>query len=107
MIGENLLRPEPTLLPDDYYDVLELLETSDDPEAVAKQHPASPLAWATLADRAQREGRIIEAYAFARTGYHRGLDLLRKNGWRGQGPIPWQHEPNQAVLRALYALRQA
>ncbi|MEO6200256.1 MAG: DUF3151 domain-containing protein, partial [Cryobacterium sp.] len=51
--------------------------------------------------------RPLESYAYARVGYHRGLDSLRKAGWRGQGPIPWTHEPNRGVLRALYALRRA
>ena len=52
-------------------------------------------------------GRAVEAYAYARTGYHRGLDSLRKAGWRGQGPVPWNHEPNRGFLRALYYLMKA
>ncbi|WP_203569239.1 DUF3151 domain-containing protein, partial [Aestuariimicrobium ganziense] len=40
----------------------------------------------------------------ARTGYHRGLDALRRSGWKGAGPVPWEHEPNQGFLRALWAL---
>ena len=44
------------------------------------------------------------AYAYARVGYHRGLDALRRNGWKGHGPVPWAHLPNQGFLRALYAL---
>jgi hypothetical protein len=51
--------------------------------------------------------RPLESYAYARVGYHRGLDALRKAGWRGTGPIPWSHEPNRGVLRSLYALRRA
>src|SRR5690625_6782328 len=47
------------------------------------------------------------AYAFARTGYHRGLDALRRAGWRGHGPIPVDHEPNQGFLRALLGLAEA
>ncbi|WP_425301001.1 DUF3151 family protein, partial [Nocardia farcinica] len=43
-------------------------------------------------------------YAFARTGYHRGLDLLRRNGWKGFGPVPWSHEPNRGFLRSVGAL---
>nr|WP_218869210.1 DUF3151 domain-containing protein [Leifsonia psychrotolerans] len=74
---------------------------------VAAAHPTSSLAWAELADIAHADGRTIESYAFARVGYHRGLDALRKAGWRGHGRIPWSHEPNQGVLRALYALRRA
>ena len=42
-----------------------------------------------------------------RTGYHRGLDALRRAGWKGQGPIPWEHEPNRGFLRALAALSRA
>jgi hypothetical protein len=37
-------------------------------------------------------------------GYHRGLDSLRRNGWKGHGPVPWNHEPNQGFLRCLIAL---
>ena len=47
------------------------------------------------------------SYAYARTGYHRGLDALRRAGWRGQGPVPWEHEPNRGFLRALAALARA
>ena len=49
----------------------------------------------------------MESYAYARVGYHRGLDLLRRNGWKGAGAIPWAHEPNRGFLRALAALGQA
>lgn len=106
MIGENLLGPEPTLLAaDDAVDAA--LAGGAKLEDVVREHPESSLVWALLADRAQAEGREIEAYAFARVGYHRGLDSLRKAGWRGAGPVPWSHEPNRGVLRALYALRRA
>ena len=69
--------------------------------------PASSLAWARMAEIARDEGRTIEAYAFARVGYHRGLDLLRRNGWKGHGPIPWSHEPNRGFLLCLYELSLA
>jgi len=49
----------------------------------------------------------VAAYAYARTGYHRGLDQLRRNGWRGHGPVPWSHAPNQGFLRAVNALGRA
>ena len=49
----------------------------------------------------------MTAYAFARTGYHRGLDSLRKAGWRGQGAVPAEHEPNQGVLMAIMLLADA
>lgn len=49
----------------------------------------------------------MTAYAYARTGYHRGLDSLRRNGWKGHGPVPWSHEPNRGFLRCLHALSLA
>lgn len=49
----------------------------------------------------------MTSYAFARTGYHRGLDQLRRAGWKGHGPIPWEHLPNQGFLRCLHALARA
>jgi len=100
----NLLAP-PTLLPQD--PAVALLAAGDDPTQVAAAHPASSAAWATLAEAALTGGRPVEAYAYARTGYHRGLDALRRAGWKGQGPIPWRHEPNRGFLRALHALGQA
>lgn len=106
MIGTNLLGPEPTLLAADS-DVDAALAAGRPAEQIVRDHPESPLAWAILADEADAEGREIEAYAFSRVGYHRGLDTLRKSGWRGAGPVPWSHEPNRGVLRALYALRRA
>ncbi|QIM19435.1 DUF3151 domain-containing protein [Leucobacter coleopterorum] len=106
MIGTNLLGPEPTLLAVDS-DVDAALAAGRPAEQIVRDHPESPLAWAILADEADAEGREIEAYAFSRVGYHRGLDTLRKSGWRGAGPVPWSHEPNRGVLRALYALRRA
>lgn len=105
MIGENLLGPEPTKLAPETT-VLTALAAGKTAESVVREHPDSPLAWVTLADEANAAGREIEAYAFARVGYHRGLDALRKSGWRGAGPVPWDHEPNRGVLRALYALRR-
>ena len=105
MIGENLLGPEPTLLAPDT-EVTAALAAGTDPEEIVRAHPESPLAWAVLADRAAAADDEIGAYAFARVGYHRGLDSLRKSGWRGAGPVPWSHEPNRGVLRALYALRR-
>ena len=63
-------------------------------------------AWAALAEVLLAEGQPVQAYACARTGYHRGLDALRGNGWRGTGPVPWDHVPNRGVLRAIGALVQ-
>jgi hypothetical protein len=80
------------------------LAAGADPDAVVRAHPQSSLAWAVLADRAWSDGRVVESYAFSRVGYHRGLDSLRRNGWKGHGPVPWNHEPNQGFLRCLAAL---
>lgn len=105
-IGVDLLGgPPPTLLPDD--PAAAELARGSDPEAVVRAHPSSSLAWAVVADDAWAQGRVIESYAFARVGYHRGLDALRRNGWKGHGPVPWSHEPNRGVLRCLIALRRA
>ncbi len=104
MTHGNLLAP-PTKLPDD--PSTPRLEAGDDPAEVAAAYPASSAAWAALAEAALRAGRPIEAYAYARTGYHRGLDALRRSGWKGSGPIPWAHAPNQGFLRALHALGAA
>ncbi|MBB1244499.1 DUF3151 domain-containing protein [Streptomyces durbertensis] len=106
-IHENLLGgPPPTHLPDDP-EPRELLAGGADPAEVAAKHPTSSLAWAQLADDAFAAGRVVESYAYARTGYHRGLDALRRNGWKGHGPVPFEHEPNRGFLRALHALARA
>lgn len=103
---KNLLGPEPTLLPEEP-DVVARLAAGEEAVDLAARHPTSSLVWAILADEAYREGRTIESYAYARTGYHRGLDSLRRNGWRGAGPVPYSHEPNRGFLRALNALGRA
>lgn len=100
----DLLNP-PTLLPED--PGAEMLAAGDEPVEVAAAFPASSEAWASLAEAALAAGQPIQAYAYARTGYHRGLDSLRKAGWRGVGPVPWSHGPNQGVLRAVAALGTA
>ncbi|MFP7761555.1 DUF3151 domain-containing protein [Marisediminicola sp. LYQ134] len=103
----NLLGPAETLLPEDPEVAASVASTGLDAEDVVVAHPSSPLAWALLANNAFNAGKTIESYAFARVGYHRGLDALRKAGWKGHGPVPWSHEPNRGVLRAFYALRRA
>ncbi|MCU1675135.1 MAG: hypothetical protein JWN77_3248 [Frankiales bacterium] len=106
LAGRDLLGgPPPTLLPEE--PGASLLANGTDPAAVAAQHPTSSAAWAALADAAYERGGVVESYAYARTGYHRGLDALRRNGWKGYGPVPWAHEPNRGFLRALYALGRA
>jgi len=110
---QNLM-PEPpaTLLPgdDSAEAALEAAAKADTDEAfeqVAADHPTVSAAWGALAQRALDGGRPVTAYAYARTGYHRGLDQLRRNGWKGHGPVPWSHEGNRGFLRSLYVLSRA
>ncbi len=107
MTERQNLMPEPpaTLLPDDPAAADAL--SAADPAEVAARFPTYSAAWAALSDRAFADGRVIESYAYARVGYHRGLDALRRNGWRGTGPVPWAHEPNRGFLRSLHALGRA
>jgi hypothetical protein len=104
---DNLLSgPPPTLLPD-RPQAQAALDAGTDPEQLAATYPDFSAAWAALAEGALAEGRPVAAYAYARTGYHRGLDQLRRSGWKGFGPVPWSHGPNQGFLRALAALAKA
>jgi hypothetical protein len=75
--------------------------------AVVAAYPAFLDGWAHLAELALEDDDAIASYAFARTGYHRGLDRIRKAGWGGQGPVPWRHEPNRGFLRSVHALMRA
>ena len=99
--------PPPTHLPED--PAVTALEGGTPAADVVRAHPESPAAWATLAEAALADDSVddVTAYAYARVGYHRSLDLLRRNGWKGHGPVPWEHEPNRGFLRALAALAKA
>jgi hypothetical protein len=59
--------------------------------------------WARLGEHARDD---VEAYAYFRVGYHRGLDRLRQSGWRGSGHVRWRHETNRGFLRSLDGLRR-
>src|SRR3984885_5323186 len=98
----DLLGPEPILLPGDP-DAEAQLKAGDNPAAVAAAHPSASVAWAALL----ADAKAITAYAYARTGYHRGLDQLRRNGWKGFGPVPYSHEPNRGFLRCVASLARA
>jgi len=99
-------QPPATLLPDNE-PATAALAAGADPATVAARFPTYSAAWAALAEHAFAAGNVIESYAYARVGYHRGLDALRRNGWRGTGPVPWSHRPNQGFLRCLAALSRA
>ena len=106
-VHENLLGgPSPTLLPENDA-ARAALDAGRSPREVAATHPDYPLAWALLAEEALGAKEWVAGYAYARTGYHRSLDQLRRSGWKGHGPVPWEHEPNRGFLRALYSLGRA
>jgi hypothetical protein len=110
---QNLLPgAPPTLLPEDTVaeTALEKARAAGGSAAlksVAADHPTFSAAWGRLGELALAEGDPVTAYAFARTGYHRGLDQLRRSGWRGHGPVPWAHGPNRGFLRCLNVLALA
>ena len=107
MDHENLLAgPPATYLPENE-EAAAALRAGAPAAEVAARFPAYSAAWATLAERSFAAGDAVTAYAYARTGYHRGLDQLRRAGWRGQGPIPWEHEANRGFLRSLSMLGRA
>jgi hypothetical protein len=99
-LPETVLPPEPP-------EVVRALEAAgsdrDAVAAVAASHPRSLLAWATLGDLGRDD---IERYACFRVGYHRGLDALRANGWRGSGYVRWSNETNRGFLRSLQGLQR-
>ncbi len=98
--------PPPTHLPVD--PAATALDAGDTPSAVVRAHPESPTAWAALAQEALSAGADdLTVYAYARVGYHRSLDLLRRNGWKGHGPVPWEHVPNRGFLQALALLARS
>lgn len=103
---ETVLDPEPA----DALARLDEAETLDGEDrrravsSVVADHPRCLAAWARLGELARDE---IEAYAAFRVGYHRGLDRLRANGWRGTGYVRWSQPENQGFLRSLAGLRAA
>lgn len=101
---ETVLDPEPA----DALDALAAAETAPDPVAaigaVCARWPRFLAAWASLGDAVAEPALKYAAY---RTGYHRGLDRLRANGWRGSGYVRWRHETNRGFLRALAGLQAA
>ena len=72
--------------------------------AIVAEHPRYLDGWARLGELGRHP---IERYAAFRVGYHRGLDTLRQNGWRGSGYVRWEHPTNRGVLRALHGLHVA
>ena len=93
--------------PDGSLDELAGAESYEECARVAAGYPECLAAWASLGDLAMAAGRPVEAYAYFRVGYHRGLDRIRGAGWRGKGRVPWSHEGNRGFLRSLSGLGKA
>ncbi len=105
--------PPETVLPEPPPDaVLALSQAMASPSpraevaSVAARWPRYLEAWASLSELSASDD-VVAAYAFARTGYHRGLDALRAAGWRGSGYVRWRHPANRGFLRSLEALQLA
>lgn len=77
------------------------VERADAIADVVAGHPRECAGWAALGDHASD---TIARYAYYRVGYHRGLDALRANGWRGSGYVRWEHDGNHGFLRCLLGL---
>ena len=71
--------------------------------SVVAAYPRFLAAWAALGD-AGRD--TVERYAAYRVGYHRGLDALRANGWRGSGYVRWSEPTNVGFLRCLRGVHE-
>jgi len=106
-LQENLFGGPPATLLPDRPAPQGALEAGTDPAKVVTEWPDFSEGWAALAELALTENNPVAAYAYARTGYHRGLDQLRRAGWKGHGPVPLSHRPNRGFLRALAALALA
>lgn len=76
-------------------------ERRDAVAAVVASAPRFLDGWAALGDLGRD---AIERYAAYRVGYHRGLDALRANGWRGSGYVRWAEPTNRGFLRCLRGL---
>jgi hypothetical protein len=99
-----------TILPDEEPAALEALDAALEDggvaglREVAGRWPALLDGWARLGQRALVDGDTVTAYACARTGYHRGLDRLRANGWAGVGMVRWARPGNRGFLRSVQLL---
>jgi hypothetical protein len=104
-LPETVLDPEH---PDALAGLAAALEQPDDDSrraaisAVVARYPSFLDGWARLGQLGRDP---IESYAAFRVGYHRGLDRLRQNGWRGSGYVRWVHPENRGFLRSLDGLR--
>jgi hypothetical protein len=103
---ETVLPSEPTRVRDQLDEALARPadEQRDAVAAIVASRPRYLDGWARLGQLGRDP---IERYAAFRVGYHRGLDSLRQNGWRGSGYVRWAHPENRGFLRAVEGLRSA
>src|SRR3954465_10644573 len=104
--------PETVLDPEPPEALAALAEALALPEADRRAAVSAAVArWPRFLDGWARLGQLarddVEAYAAFRVGYHRGLDRLRANGWRGSGYVRWAHPENPGFLRALWGMEHA
>ncbi len=71
---------------------------------LVSRYPETLSGWVALGKIAHSRGQKVEAYAYFRVAYHRGLDKARASGWRGDGRIPWAFPSNRPFLSAIYGL---
>ena len=74
---------------------------------VCRAYPSLLDGWARLGQLAYRAQDAVDAYAYSRVGYHRGLDRLRRHGWGGTGQVRWSEPSNRGFLRSLHLLMLA
>lgn len=112
-IGLSTSGPPETVLPDLFPEASAALDAAlavDDDDRrrqaiseIVASYPRFLDGWARLGELGRHP---IERYAAFRVGYHRGLDTLRQNGWRGSGFVRWEHPTNRGFLRALAGLQR-
>ena len=98
---ETVLDPEPAAARSGLEAALADPAPRDAVSAVVASFPRFLDGWARLGQLGRDD---MEQYAAFRVGYHRGLDRLRANGWRGSGYVRWDHVENRGFLRALHGL---
>jgi hypothetical protein len=104
---ETVLPPAPEAAREALAQALSHGDEDDERAAVGRvvaEYPAFVQGWVELSMLGREP---IERYAYARVGYHRGLDALRANGWGGRGFVRWSQETNRPFLSCLAHLRAA
>jgi len=100
----TVLDPEPSAA----VEALTAALATSDPGSRRDAVSAVVARWPEFLDGWARLGELgrdpVESYAAFRVGYHRGLDRLRRNGWRGSGEVRWDEVENRGFLRALAGL---